>query len=121
MGRPLRPPALLMRSTAIWLPTRAVLPPAAAAPESGCSVPILYGLAWPKADRQGAGTTRLAPPGDLALIPELLGFVIGHVVETLLYVRNRSAQREVPAAAASASSNTSRVRVTSASPCTSET
>ena len=27
--------------TAIWVPTRAVLPPAAPAPESGCSVPIL--------------------------------------------------------------------------------
>ena len=40
-GRPLMPPDLLMRSTAICTPTSAVLPPAAAAPESGCSVPIL--------------------------------------------------------------------------------
>src|ERR1700693_917781 len=71
MGRPLMPPALLMRSTAIWVPTRAVLPPAAAEPESGCSVPILYGLAWPKAACHGAGTSIVAPsaPALAALHP----------------------------------------------------
>jgi hypothetical protein len=37
------------------------LPPAAPAPESGCSVPILYGLAWPNAARHGAGTSMVAP------------------------------------------------------------
>src|SRR5262249_61345591 len=65
IGRPLTPPDLLMRSTAICTPTSAVLPPAAAAPDSGCSVPILYGLAWPKASRHGAGTSMAgagAPP-----------------------------------------------------------
>src|SRR5436190_23482332 len=61
IGRPLIPPDLLMRSTAICVPTSAVLPPAAAAPASGCSVPILYGLAWPKAARHGAGTSMAAP------------------------------------------------------------
>src|SRR5882762_5022867 len=40
-GRPLMPPDRLMRATAICAPTSAVLPPAAAAPESGCSEPIL--------------------------------------------------------------------------------
>ncbi len=35
------PPDLLIRSTAIWLPTSAVLPPAAAAPDRGWSEPIL--------------------------------------------------------------------------------
>src|SRR5215469_13474157 len=48
------PPALLMRSTAIWTPTSAVLPMIAAEPESGCIVPILYGLAAAKAARHGA-------------------------------------------------------------------
>src|SRR5262245_21991275 len=61
MGRPLIPPDLLIRSTAIWVPTRAVLPPAAPVPESGWSTPTLYGLAWPKASRQGAGTRMVAP------------------------------------------------------------
>src|SRR5262249_17482266 len=61
MGRPLMPPALLIRSTAISTPTRAVLPPAAAVPDRGCMVPILYGLAWPTASREGAGTSTLAP------------------------------------------------------------
>src|SRR5882724_13274720 len=69
MGRPLMPPDLLMRSTAIWVPTSAVLPPAAAAPESGCSVPILYGLAWPKAACHGAGTSMLAPSAPAAAEP----------------------------------------------------
>src|SRR5213595_1201175 len=73
MGRPLMPPDLLMRSTAICVPTSAVLPPAAAAPESGCSVPILYGLAWPKAARHGAGAIADKPAArDLAAIPEFL-------------------------------------------------
>src|SRR6266705_871676 len=40
-GRPLMPPDRLMRATAICAPTSAVLPPAAPAPESGCSEPIL--------------------------------------------------------------------------------
>src|SRR6266566_2768564 len=76
IGRPLIPPDLLMRSTAIWVPTRAVLPPEAAVPESGCSVPILYGFAWPKAVPHGAGTNR-APSDhtaarDLATVPEFL-------------------------------------------------
>src|SRR5829696_6315547 len=61
IGRPLTPPDLLMRSTAICVPTSAVLPPAAAAPDSGCSAPILYGLAWPNAARHGAGTSMVAP------------------------------------------------------------
>src|SRR5262249_28222663 len=65
------PPDLLMRSTAICVPTRAVLPPAAAEPESGCSVPTRYGLAWPKAGRHGAGTSIVAPsaPALAALHP----------------------------------------------------
>src|SRR6266487_2516303 len=66
MGRPLRPPDLLMRSTAICTPTSAVLPPAAPAPESGCSEPILYGLAWPKAACHGAGTSMVAPSAPAA-------------------------------------------------------
>src|SRR5262249_50248857 len=69
MGRPLMPPDLLMRSTAIWVPTSAVLPPAAAAPESGCSVPILYGLACPKAACPGAGTRMLARSAPAAAEP----------------------------------------------------
>src|SRR5262245_30532371 len=63
------PPDLLMRSTAICTPTRADLPPAAAAPESGCSVPILYGLACPKAACHGAGTSMLAPSAPAAAEP----------------------------------------------------
>src|SRR2546429_3315549 len=66
IGRPLMPPDLLMRSTAICVPTSAVLPPAAAAPESGCSEPILYGLAWPKAACHGAGTSMVAPSAPAA-------------------------------------------------------
>src|SRR5215510_9286043 len=69
MGRPLTPPDLLMRSTAIWVPTRAVLPPAAPAPESGCSAPILYGLAWPKAACHGAGTSIVAPRAPALAAP----------------------------------------------------
>jgi len=37
------------------------LPPAAPAPDSGCSEPILYGLAAPNAARQGSGTSIMAP------------------------------------------------------------
>src|SRR5919201_6093655 len=66
IGRPLTPPDLLMRSTAICVPTNAVLPPAAAAPDSGCSVPTLYGLAWPKAACHGAGTSLVAPSAPAA-------------------------------------------------------
>src|SRR5947208_9119259 len=71
MGRPLTPPVALIRSTAMWLPTRAVMPPAAAEPVKGWRHPILYGLAWPKAARQGAGTSRVAPraPAPRALQP----------------------------------------------------
>src|SRR6516165_7673263 len=65
IGRPLTPD-LLMRSTAICTPTSAVLPPAAPAPESGCSVPILYGLAWPNAACHGAGTSMVAPSAPAA-------------------------------------------------------
>src|SRR5499427_4351778 len=68
-GRPLMPPDLLMRSTAIWTPTSAVLPPAAPAPDSGCSVPILYGLACPNAASHGAGTSMLAPSAPAAAEP----------------------------------------------------
>src|SRR5271169_6893268 len=60
-GRPLTPPLLLMRSTAICRPTTAVLPPAAPAPDSGCSEPTLNALAAPKAARHGAGTSIMAP------------------------------------------------------------
>src|SRR5215472_8507237 len=71
MGRPLIPPAWLIRSTAIWVPTRAVIPPAAAEPVRGWRVPILYGFAWPKAARHGAGTKSVAPraPAARALQP----------------------------------------------------
>src|SRR5580693_8955999 len=61
IGRPLMPPDALMRSAAICRPTTAVLPPAAPAPESGCSEPILNALAAPKAARHGAGTSIMAP------------------------------------------------------------
>src|SRR5436309_7462800 len=66
MGRPLTPPDLLIRSTAIWVPTRAVFPPAAPVPESGWSTPTLYGLVWPKASRHGAGTRLIAPRAPAA-------------------------------------------------------
>src|SRR5207237_7458550 len=66
-GRPLIPPDLLMRSAASWVPTNAVLPPAAAAPVSGCRTPILYGLAWPNASRHGAGTRMVAPSAPAAV------------------------------------------------------
>src|SRR5881394_3951972 len=68
-GRPLMPPVALARSTAICTPTSAVLPPAAAVPDSGCSVPILYGRAWPNASRHGAGTS-IAVPRALAAVDE---------------------------------------------------
>src|SRR5262245_35052057 len=61
MGRPLTPPDLLMRSTAIWVPTSAVLPPAAPVPESGWSTPTWSGWPWPNASRHGAGTRIVAP------------------------------------------------------------
>src|SRR3989475_12873002 len=66
MGRPLTPPDLLIRSTAIWVPTSAVFPPAAPVPESGWSTPTLNGLAWPKASRHGAGTSMVAPTAPAA-------------------------------------------------------
>src|SRR5215475_11348689 len=56
------PPALLMRSTAIWTPTKAVLPMIAAAPDSGCMVPILYGLAAPRAEHHGSGESPVPSP-----------------------------------------------------------
>src|SRR5262245_34934783 len=59
-----------MRSTAICVPTRAVLPPAAAVPDSGWSVPILYGLVWPNALRQGAGTSIEAPRAPAVAAPK---------------------------------------------------
>src|ERR1051326_1134696 len=65
IGRPLMPPALLMRSTAICVPTSAVLPPAE--PESGCGVPILIGLAGPNAACHGAGTSMVAPSAPAAV------------------------------------------------------
>src|SRR3990170_2385675 len=68
-GRPLRPPDLLIRSTAICTPTSAVLPPAAAAPLSGCSVPTLYALAWPKASLHHAGTATVPPRAPAATTP----------------------------------------------------
>src|SRR2546425_9379836 len=55
-----------MRSTAIWVPTSAVLPPAAPVPESGWSTPTLYGFAWPKAWRHGVGTSIVAPTAPAA-------------------------------------------------------
>src|ERR1700730_10769345 len=64
------PPALLMRSTAIWTPTSAVLPMIAAAPDSGCMVPIRYGLLWASANRSGSGGRLVAPsPSLLAASP----------------------------------------------------
>src|SRR5215831_18728219 len=70
MGRPLMPPVLLMWSTAIWVPTSAVLPPAAAVPDRGCMVPILYALAWPNALRHHAGTATVAPRAPAAVAPK---------------------------------------------------
>src|SRR6516165_9871356 len=61
-----RPTSGLDSSSAICTPTSAVLPPAAPAPESGCSVPILYGLAWPNAACHGAGTSMVAPSAPAA-------------------------------------------------------
>src|SRR6516225_7428837 len=55
-----------MAGPRICTPTSAVLPPAAPAPESGCSVPILYGLAWPNAACHGAGTSTVAPSAPAA-------------------------------------------------------
>src|SRR5262245_10080355 len=56
-----------MRSTAICTPTSAVLPPDAAVPDRGWSVPILKGLAcWPNADRHGAGISMVAPRAPAA-------------------------------------------------------
>src|SRR5713101_785203 len=69
-GRPPRPPDLLMRSTAICTPTSAVLPPAAAVPESGWSVPTLKALACPNASRHHAGTVTVAPSAPAAAAPK---------------------------------------------------
>src|SRR5688572_27478832 len=69
MGRPLTPPPLLIRSTAIWMPTSAVLPPAAAVPDRGWSEPSLKGLACPKAAFHGAGTSMEAPSAPAAAAP----------------------------------------------------
>src|SRR2546428_10537113 len=66
MARPLTPRALLMRSTAISVPTSAVFPPAAPVPESGWRTPTLYGLACPNASRHGAGTSTGAPRAPAA-------------------------------------------------------
>ena len=66
IDRPLMPPLLLMRSTAICTPTSAVLPPDAAVPDRGWRVPILKGLACPKAARHGAGTSIVAPSAPAA-------------------------------------------------------
>src|SRR6185369_16964152 len=63
------PPDLLMRSTAIWTPTRAVLPPAAAVPDRGCRLPSLNGFACPNAARHGAGTSIVAPSAPAAVAP----------------------------------------------------
>src|SRR5262249_20645131 len=68
-GRPFIPPILLMRSIAICTPTSAVLPPAAAVPDSGCIDPILYGLACPKAALQGAGMNMVAPRAPALAAP----------------------------------------------------
>src|SRR5712664_490099 len=78
MGRPLTPPALFIRFAASWVPTSAVLPPAAAAPVSGCRTPILYGFACPNASRQGAGTRIVAPraPAAVAETPRNLRRVV---------------------------------------------
>src|SRR6266568_1975679 len=66
--RPRMPPPRLMRSTAICMPITAVLPPNAATPVSGCSVPIRKGfLAWPSAMRHGPVATP-APPSAAALV-----------------------------------------------------
>src|SRR5260370_11518070 len=67
-GRRRMPPPRLMRSTAICSPITAVLPPRAATPVSGCSVPIRNGfLAWPSATRHGPAATP-APPSATALV-----------------------------------------------------
>src|SRR5689334_518533 len=59
-----------MRSTAMIVPTSAVLPPAAAVPVSGCMTPSLYGLACPNACRHGAGTRIVAPSAPAAAAPK---------------------------------------------------
>src|SRR5439155_17668966 len=51
--------------------TSAVLPPAAATPLSGWRTPILYGLAWPNASRQGGGTSMAAPTAPAAAADRL--------------------------------------------------
>src|SRR2546428_11996603 len=66
MGRPLTPPDLLIRSTAISVPTSAVFPPAAPVPESGWRTPTLYGLVCPNASRHGAGSSTVAPRAPAA-------------------------------------------------------
>src|SRR5262249_9259512 len=69
IGRPLMRRNWLMRSPASGTPPAAVWPPAAPAPDSGCSLPILYGLACPKAPCHGAGTSMLAPSAPAAAEP----------------------------------------------------
>ncbi len=134
MGRPLIPPDLLMRSTAICTPTSAVLPPAAAVPESGWSVPILKGLAWPNAARHGAGTSMVAPSAPAAVAPTArkrrrvvlplhhMSCAQGSRVHSPLMsgssCRVSGARRS---AARSASLKTSMVRLISASPWASDT
>src|SRR4029453_13781466 len=66
MGRPLMPPDLLMRSTAICVPTSAVFPPPPAVPDRGSMVPTLKALAWPKASLHHAGTAKVAPRAPAA-------------------------------------------------------
>jgi hypothetical protein len=65
-GRTPPAPDLLIRSTAISMPTSAVLPPEAPVPVSGCYVPILYGLASPKAARHDAEAS-IGAPNPMAL------------------------------------------------------
>src|SRR4030095_3308285 len=90
MGRPLIPPDLLMRSTAICTPTSAVLPPAAGGGGAGrglvCAELDGLGLAEgapPRRGYQHGGAQRArgggahpdeAPPGHFAAVPEVIGF-----------------------------------------------
>src|SRR5437870_7358554 len=60
-GRPLIPPDLLIRSTAICTPTSAVLPPAAAPPDKGCKLPMRNALVCAKACRHTVGATTTEP------------------------------------------------------------
>src|SRR6516225_5590976 len=60
------PPFLLMRSTAICTPTSAVLPTAAAPPDSGWTLPTLYGVEAAKPKRSGTGAEIAAAPPTAA-------------------------------------------------------